>query len=213
MDLLALGGFAFAASITPGPNNVMLWASGMNYGVRRTVPHMIGINLGFCSLLLLIALGLGSVIGAEPVVGTVIKVAGGVYLLRLAWRVATAGSAGPDLGSVDAEAAPTGTDGQPDEGVGRPMTFLEAATFQYLNPKAWVMGTTAAGMALPAGASLLSSVPLFVATFAVVNLPCITVWAGAGNLVGRLLADPRWRRGVNGALGALLAASVVLFLV
>jgi threonine/homoserine/homoserine lactone efflux protein len=210
MDLVALSGFAFAASITPGPNNLMLWASGLNYGIRRTMPHLIGVNLGFSSLLALIGLGLGAVIGAEPAVSMVIKVGGGIYLMYLAYRVATAD---PVVAPVQPPAAVVGAGGgvSPDpDGAARPLTFLQAIAFQYVNPKAWVMGTTAVGLATPEDRSSLASILLLVATFAAVNLPCIAVWVGAGNLVGRLLADERWRRRVNIALGALLAVSVVL---
>lgn len=208
MDVVALSGFAFVASITPGPNNVMLWASGLNYGLRRTVPHVAGINVGFASLLVVIGLGLGTVVTTVPAVSLAMKVVGGGYLLFLAYRVATA-----DGEVVSAGSTPAAGDGDGTAESGRPLSFFEAAAFQYLNPKAWVIGVTAAGVSIPEDASLRVAVPLFVATFALVSLPCILVWAGAGNLVGRLLQGDQARRWTNRVLGALLAASVVLIVV
>ena len=205
MDVIALGGFAFVASITPGPNNVMLWASGLNFGLRRTVPHIAGIHLGFASLLTLIGLGLGSVVVSVPAVALAIKIAGGGYLLYLAYRVATADSSLPSEPLAESTA-----DGTTDADGGRPLTLVEAAAFQYLNPKAWVIGATAAGLSIPEGMSLRASVPLFVLTFSVVNLPCIMVWAGAGNVMGRFVRNDAARRWTNRVLGVLLAASVVL---
>jgi threonine/homoserine/homoserine lactone efflux protein len=111
--------FAFTTSITPGPNNMMLLASGVNFGFRRTIPHMLGIGSGFLSLLLAVGFGLGAVLAAFPPLFLALKVAGGLYLLWIAWKIGTSRSLG--------EGGGTGT---------RPMTFLEAAAFQWVNPKA-----------------------------------------------------------------------------
>lgn len=190
MNLLGLALLAFVGSITPGPNNVMLWASGLNFGFRRTVNHMLGINLGFTSLFVAVALGLGEVFERLPWFSAVLRVAGSGYLLYLAYRVATAGQV--DRSDVD-----------------RPMSIAEAAAFQYVNPKAWVLAITAAGSFLGTEASTVESVALGAVVFSVVNLPCISVWAGAGSALGRLFNETaRARRIVNMALGALLVASI-----
>lgn len=190
MNLLGLALLAFVGSITPGPNNVMLWASGLNFGFRRTVNHMLGINLGFTSLFVAVALGLGEVFERLPWSSAVLRVAGSGYLLYLAYRVATAGQV--DRSDVD-----------------RPMSIAEAAAFQYVNPKAWVLAITAAGSFLGTEASTVESVALGAVVFSVVNLPCISVWAGAGSALGRLFNETaRARRIVNMALGALLVASI-----
>eukprot|EP01032_Pedospumella_encystans_P037887 gene37887-42912_t len=123
--LLALVLFALATSITPGPNNMMLFASGVNFGFRRTIPHMLGIGAGFLSLLIGVGLGLGAVLHAYPPAFIALKVAGGLYLLWIAWKIGSSRSMGEG------------------EAKGRPMTFLGAAAFQWVNPKAWVMAVTA----------------------------------------------------------------------
>jgi threonine/homoserine/homoserine lactone efflux protein len=192
MDLLALSSLAFVGSITPGPNNVMLWASGLNHGLRRTLPHVFGIWIGFASLLLAVGVGLGAVVTGVPAVGWLLRLAGSAYLLYLAYRVATS--------------APAGRGGSEHP----PLTLWQAAAFQYANPKAWVLGITAAAIANLEPGRLGASVALYVGVFAAINLPCILVWAGAGTAVGRILASERRLIIINRALGLLLAASVVL---
>ena len=189
MNLTALAAFAFVSSITPGPNNLMLWASGMNFGFRATRWHLVGVNLGFSSLLLAVGLGLGTLFQRWPALSVVLRALGSAYLVYLAWRVANAGRASAVTSS-------------------RPLTFWEAVAFQYVNPKAWVMGVTAAGSFIPSTMPALSGAGALTAVFAVVNLPCITTWAAAGTGIGSLLTDDRRRRIVNGALGLLLLATV-----
>ncbi len=123
---LALLVYAFVTSVTPGPNNFMLLASGVNFGFVRTIPHMLGIGIGFLVLLLAVGFGLGAVLTAFPALHTGLKIAGGVYLLYLAWKIAMSRS----LASKG-------------EAKARPMSFIEAAAFQWVNPKAWVMAITA----------------------------------------------------------------------
>jgi threonine/homoserine/homoserine lactone efflux protein len=191
MSVGALAMFAFVSSITPGPNNVMLWASGLNFGFRRTLRHIAGVNIGFMSLLVATALGLGALFETVEWLAPGLRIAGSAYLLYLAYRVATAGRT-------------------EQRGTARPMTFLEAVAFQYVNPKAWVMGLTAAGAFLPGSGSLLAGAAVLAAVFGLVNLPCISAWAAAGTAIGRLLTNPRRRRIINGFLGLLLVATVYL---
>jgi threonine/homoserine/homoserine lactone efflux protein len=174
--------FAFVTSITPGPNNLMLMASGVNFGFARTVPHMLGIGAGFLSLLLGVGFGLGAVLAAWPPLHMALKAAGGVYLLYLAWRIAMARTMAP-AGASDAQG----------EGRARPMSFLEAAAFQWVNPKAWVMAV---------------SVVVVAAAFALVNLPCVSSWAGFGVALRGFLADPARLKWFNIAMGLSLVASL-----
>lgn len=186
--LTALISFAFVATATPGPNNLMLMASGANFGFRRTLPHMIGIVAGLTALTLLAGVGLMALFEAFPVVRTVLKVLSVGYLLWLAWRVATATSV--------KEAS---SDGQP-------MTFVQAAAFQWVNPKAWAIGLSAITIYAP-DRSLLS-VLLVAAAFAVVCFPASSLWAWLGTVVRRWLANA-WRRQVfNIAMAVLLVASL-----
>ena len=188
----ALTAFAFVTSITPGPNNFMLMASGVNFGFRRTIPHMAGIGIGFLSLLLGVGFGLGAALAAFPALHLGLKIGGGLYLLYLAWRIAMARSMGEGRGGA---AEP------------RPMSFLEAAAFQWVNPKAWVMAVTAMALYTNPQAPFLSVVLVAVA-FAIVNVPCVSVWAGFGVALRGFLADPARLKWFNIAMGLLLVASL-----
>jgi threonine/homoserine/homoserine lactone efflux protein len=188
--LLALIVFAFVTSITPGPNNFMLLASGVNFGFRRTIPHMLGIGGGFLSLLLGVGFGLGALLTAYPSLHLALKLAGGAYLLYLAWRIAMSRS----LSEKDGNTA-------------RPMTFLEAAAFQWVNPKAWVMAVTAMAVYADPAAPFLSVLVVALA-FALVNLPSVSTWAGFGMALRGFLADPVRLKWFNIAMGVALAVSL-----
>lgn len=187
---LALLVYAFVTSITPGPNNFMLLASGVNFGFAKTIPHMLGISIGFLVLLLAVGFGLGAVLTAFPVLHTGLKIAGGVYLLYLAWKIAVSRSL---TGKGEAKT--------------RPMRFIDAAAFQWVNPKAWVMAITAmAFYAIPEHPFL--SVTLISIAFTVVNLPSVSVWAGFGMALRGFLSDPVRLKWFNIAMGVLLAATL-----
>jgi threonine/homoserine/homoserine lactone efflux protein len=187
---LALLVYAFVTSITPGPNNLMLLASGVNFGFVRTIPHALGIGGGFLSLLLAVGFGLGAVLTALPALHLILKIAGGAYLLYLAWRIAMSRSMGKG-----ADAA------------GRPMTFLEAAAFQWVNPKAWVMAVSAMAIYTNPAQPFLS-VLIVSGAFAAVNLPSVSTWAGFGMALRGFLADPVRLKWFNIAMGLLLAATL-----
>ncbi len=186
----ALVAFAFVTSITPGPNNFMLMASGVNFGFRRTIPHMLGIGAGFLSLLLGVGFGLGAVLTAYPALHVGLKVAGGAYLLYLAWRIGMSRSLGEN-----------------GEAGAKPMSFLAAAAFQWVNPKAWVMAVTAMAVYTNPQAPFLSVVLVAVA-FALVNLPSVSTWAGFGVALRGFLADPARLKWFNIAMGVTLAATL-----
>lgn len=181
--------FAFTTSITPGPNNMMLLASGVNFGFRRTIPHMFGIGSGFLSLLLAVGLGLGALISAFPPVFVALKVVGGLYLLWIAWKIATSRSLGE--GTVGA----------------RPMTFLEAAAFQWVNPKAWVMAISAMAAYTAADAYFMTALIVAFA-FAIVNVPSVSTWAGFGALLRDWLSHPVRLKWFNIGMAMLLVLSL-----
>lgn len=186
--LLALITFAFVSSITPGPNNLMLMASGANFGFRRTVPHMLGIGLGFTFMVLLVGTGLVQVFEAYPVSYLGLKIASVVYLLYLAWKIAHAAPA--------KEEAATGT----------PMTFLQAAAFQWVNPKAWAMALTATTAYTPD--HTLTAIMIVALIFGAVNLPSVSVWTILGQQMARILTNPRRLFFFNWTMAALLVASL-----
>ncbi|RJT41852.1 LysE family translocator [Mesorhizobium waimense] len=187
---LALLVYAFVTSVTPGPNNFMLLASGVNFGFVRTVPHMLGIGIGFLILLLAVGFGLGAVLTAFPMLHTGLKIAGGAYLLYLAWKIAMSRSMSCK-GETQAN----------------PMRFIDAAAFQWVNPKAWVMAITAMAVYTNPDHPFLSVVLISMA-FAIVNLPSVSVWAGFGTALRGFLSDPVRLKWFNIAMGVLLAATL-----
>lgn len=187
---LALLGFAIVSSVTPGPNNLMLLSSGVTFGFRRTIPHMLGIGVGFVILLLAVGAGLGALLTALPWLHTALKIAGGVYLLYLAWHIAMADT-------IEAE----GTDGA------QPMRFIGAAAFQWVNPKAWLMAVSAMATYTIPG-NYLWTMLLVAFAFGLVNLPCVSLWAGLGSALRPLLSSPRLVRGFNIAMALLLVVSL-----
>ena len=191
-QLLALAGFSIASSFTPGPNNLMLMASGANFGLRRSLPHMMGVTLGFAAMVVLMGLGLAGLILAVPQLMVVLKIVSVVYMLWLAWKVAHA--AAPQAG------------GPGGKGAGHPTTFLQAAGFQWVNPKAWAMALTANAVYAPQG--LLWDVGIVGLVLGLVSLPSVAVWAWAGQVVQRWLANPRALALFNWTMAVLLVASL-----
>lgn len=187
--LLALIGFSLVSSITPGPNNLMLLASGTNYGFARSLPHMFGISGGFAFLLLCVGFGLGEILEASPELYLGLKIAGASYLVYLAWRIANSGPIAS--GKTD----------------GRPMRFIEAVAFQWVNPKAWVMALGSM-TAYTNPVAYTPSVVIVAAVFTLVNLPSIAVWCGMGLWLRQFLADPFRLRIFNVSMAILLVASL-----
>ncbi|MTH35082.1 LysE family translocator [Paracoccus limosus] len=186
--LLALMAFAFVTSVTPGPNNLMLMASGANFGLRRTLPHMLGVALGFGVMVLVLGLGVGRILDAAPGLALAMKALSLGYMLWLAWKIAHA-------------AAPESTAGA----TGRPMRFLAACAFQWVNPKAWMMGLGALS-AYSGGAGGTLMVAL---VFVAVNLPSVAIWAAMGQGLRGALQDPARLRLFNRTMAVLLVASML----
>jgi threonine/homoserine/homoserine lactone efflux protein len=195
MDIPALVALSFVASITPGPNNLMLIASGMNHGIRRTMPHVAGVSLGFAFLIFVVAMGLGTVFERYSAIEQVLKVLGGLYLLYLAWRI------------FNTTAVRQG------EATERPMTFVEAALFQWVNPKAWVFATTATSTLLVTTSSVVAGAAALTFGIWIVNLPCILAWLVSGAAAAQWVNDDRRTMLMNRFLGVLLAGTVILLFV
>lgn len=185
---LALVAFAFVSSITPGPNNLMLMASGANFGFRRTIPHMLGIGLGFTFMVLLVGAGLVQVFDAYPISYLILKAASVVYLLYLAWKIA--------------HAAPA----QRHAGASHPMSFFQAAAFQWVNPKAWAMALTATTAYAPG--QTVNAILLVALIFGLINLPSVSTWTVLGQQMARILTNPRRLTVFNWTMAALLVASL-----
>jgi threonine/homoserine/homoserine lactone efflux protein len=184
--------FAFVTSVTPGPNNMMLLASGVNFGVRATLPHTLGISCGHFIMLMAVGLGLGELFIRVPVIYPVMQVLGMAYMLYLAWGIVRSGAP-----SVQDEA---------NQGA-KPLGFWGAAAFQWVNPKAWVMTLGFFSNYLPqeAGVLLIASASLL---FSLINWPSIAVWAVMGARMGHYLQVDLYRRIFNGAMAVLLVASM-----
>jgi threonine/homoserine/homoserine lactone efflux protein len=187
--LLGLAVFALVSSITPGPNNLMLMASGANFGFRRTIPHMLGVGLGFTLMVLLVGVGVVQVFTLFPVTYLILKVVSVIYLVYLAWKI---GSAAPLDTTTDAP--------------GVPFTFVQAALFQWVNPKAWTMALTAITIYSPS--RNVAAVAFVAAVFGIVNLPCISLWTSLGQQLQRVLTSPMRLRVFNISMALLLVSSL-----
>ncbi len=185
---MALVAYAFVTSVTPGPNNIMLLASGVNFGFRRTLPHMFGIALGHAFMVFVVGIGLVGMFISYPPARSALLVVSVVYMLWLAWKIANA--APPEGSTVE----------------GTPLTFLQAAAFQWVNPKAWIMALGAVTLYAPGQEWL--AVAWVAGGFVLVNFPSVAIWALAGTGLRRLLSDPRWLRRFNFTMAALLVASL-----
>ncbi len=192
---IALLGFAFVATVTPGPNNAMLVASGANFGVWRSLPHMVGISIGFPVMIACVGIGLMQVFDLVPALDTALKVVSVAYLLWLAWKIATSAPRLPDA---------------PETG-GVPLSFWQAAAFQWVNPKAWSMATYAiVNFATDdAGARSLSSVLIAALTFAIVSVPSVTTWTVLGQQMRRFLTSPTRLRIFNWSMAVLLVLTLI----
>jgi threonine/homoserine/homoserine lactone efflux protein len=186
--VLALLAFAFVGTVTPGPNNLMLMASGVNFGLRRTLPHVAGVTLGVVFMVLVLGAGLAELFERVPAATGVLKGLSVVYMLWLAWKIATA--------------APLEASGP----AGRPLTFLQAVAFQWVNPKAWAMVLTALGAYMVSDG--LAGVAVVALAFQVVGPPSNVLWVVMGQGLRRLLAHPRRLRRFNAAMALLLVVSL-----
>ena len=191
--LLAASLFAVVSSVTPGPNNAMLMASGVNFGFRRSLRHLLGVNLGFSFMVLCVGLGLHSVLDRFPQLYDVLRYAGSAYMLWIAWKLASAKTV-----------APVSTEG---EATRQPMGFWAAAAFQWVNPKGWVMAVTCMSTYLSPNAGL-PQVASLAALFLVLGGPCSAFWVGFGQAMRSLLQHPKRLRIFNVSMALALVASL-----
>lgn len=192
--IYALMLFALATSVTPGPNNLMLLASGANFGLLRTIPHMLGVTLGFGLMLLIIGAGLGQIFFTYPLAQTIMKIFAVIFMIFLAWKIATAE---PKFDTPDATR--------------KPINFFQAVAFQWVNPKAWAMGLTAASTFLPASPKVLDAATMAF-FFTLSNLPAILMWVLAGVQIRHVLKNPTHLRIFNVTMAVLLLATLILIL-
>ena len=185
---MALALFCFVSSATPGPANLMLMASGANFGVRRTIPHWLGINIGMTGLIVLVGLGLINVFDAYPIVYTALKILSVVFLVYLAWKIANA--------APPRRADTTGT----------PFTFAQALAFQWVNPKAWAMALTTVTIYSPSKSFIAIITTALI--FGAINLPSCSIWIFIAQQIRRLLTDPKRMRTFNIGMALLLLLSL-----
>src|SRR5262245_61903225 len=189
-ELASLVAFSVLSAGTPGPNNILLWASGAAFGFRRTLPHIVGTAVGIGAMTLAVAIGLGAVLAAFPPLAVAMKVAGSVYLLYLAWQVAGAHA----LERTD---------------VARPLGLLQASALQAINPKSWIFVLGALTTFRPAGLPIVAGTLVVAGTMALVIIPTAAAWALGGELIDRLLAGTRARRAVSFVLAGMLVVTIV----
>lgn len=195
--IFAMFSFAFVTSVTPGPNNLMLLASGANFGFKRTIPHMLGIGCGMILLLFVTLLGLGEIFTRLPTAQLALKVVGVLYLLWLAWKIASA--------PVTETSHSTKVEGV---NTGQPMRWWQAAAFQFVNPKAWMMALGAVSSFTLTGEQYWLSGLALMTVFFLVNVPSVSLWAGFGVVIQQFLSNARRKRQFNIMMGLLTAATV-----
>jgi threonine/homoserine/homoserine lactone efflux protein len=191
MEYLAIILFAIATCVTPGPNNTMIMTSGLNYGIQRSLPHYLGIILGFPAMVIAVGLGLASLFEQYAVLHLMLKVAGASYLSFLAWKIASAPVS--DLSVTE----------------GKPFTFLQAAAFQWVNPKAWVLAVGATATYTVAGSDYGLQVLVIAIIFLIFGAPCIMLWLWFGASLKRLLQKPETVKYFNYAMATLLVLSLL----
>ena len=183
--------FGVIAAITPGPNNVMLTTTGLNFGVRRGIPHLLGICIGFPVMLALIGFGFGTLFQLYPVLHEIIKIIGIVYLLYLAWKIANSSG------------------GVSEVSQSKPVNFWQSAAFQWINPKAWIMGSSALAAYTTLDDNFFVQVTIVCITFMIITFPCAGVWLVFGAGLQKFLRDPAHLKLFNIAMALLLVGSIL----
>jgi threonine/homoserine/homoserine lactone efflux protein len=191
-ELLPLAAYCFVMSSTPGPNNVMLTASGANFGYRGSLPAILGINAGGAVQTFVTCLGLGTLFAAYPALHDVLRVAGALYMLVLAWWISGGAAARGELP--------------------KPVSFAQAALFQAVNPKSWIKAVTLASVFMPPHMSAASGALVVTLIGLAIGFPCISMWALFGVAIGRLLIDPRRRRAFNVIMAGALAVLALMLM-
>lgn len=191
MEYAALLLFVVSASVTPGPNNLMIMASGLNHGIKRSIPHLLGIDLGFTLMVVAVGLGMAGIFSAFPRLHDVLKVIGTLYLLWLAWKIASAPVDGIKLKER------------------KPFSFMQAALFQWVNPKAWIMIVGAVATYTSAGSDYTWQVMFIALSFLLLGTPCTIAWLLFGTSLKRFINTPGNLRIFNISMALLLVASLL----
>ena len=190
-QLLALLGFSFVSAFTPGPNNILLWASGATFGFRRTVPHVLGTAIGIGAMALVAGAGVAALVASVPQLGVVMRFAGSVYLVWLAWQIVRSGAL-------------------KEGSVARPLGIGGAMAFQVLNPKAWIFALGAMTTFRPEALPVVPGTALVALAMMAMIIPAAAAWAGAGEAMSRWLSGDRTRRVVSVVLGAMVIGTIVI---
>ncbi|MCK0196858.1 LysE family translocator [Ancylobacter sp. 6x-1] len=191
VPILSLLLFAIAGAFTPGPNNMISLASGAAFGFRRTLPQIWGVTFGFMIMVVAVGLGLGGLFAAVPSLHEILRYAGAGYLLYLAWKIA---KADPASGAA----------------IAKPFTVLQGAAFQWVNPKAWTMALSVVPAFTAPGGDVIAEVLVIAFVMGIVSFPALSMWAGFGMAISRIVSDPRKHRLINVGMALLVVASVVL---
>lgn len=191
MEYLAIIAFSITACVTPGPNNAMIMTSGLNYGIKRSMPHFLGIALGFPTMVLAVGLGIAQLFEVYPVMHLVLKIAGAAYLSYLAYKIATAPIS------------------QSSESEGKPFTFIQAAAFQWVNPKAWVLAVGATVTYTTLGEGYVLQVFTIGLIFLFFGAPCILLWLWGGASLKTLMRKPNTVKIFNISMALLLIGSLI----
>lgn len=182
--------YSVVTSITPGPNNVMMMTSGLNFGLRRTIPHMLGIGFGFGFMVVLVGLGVGTLLRSSDLLFEILKVVGILYLLYLAYKIAMSGKSDMS-GKAD-----------------RPQSFLGGAMFQWVNPKAWIMTMGAITTYTASSSTWVTFITIGI-IYGLISIPCVGIWAVIGDRLQYLLNNEKLIRGFNITMGGLLFVSTI----
>lgn len=193
--IISITSFAMASCMTPGPNNLMLLSSGLTFGYRRTIPHALGINFGFPVMVLCVGLGVGKLFETFPFIYTVLKAVGISYLLWMAWHIAnTKGS--------------SSTDNKND----KPFTFLQAALFQWINPKAWIMAVTSTAAFITDHQMAFMQVMIIAFIYFVCAIFSTSSWSLGGVMLKRFIQNERLVQIFNIAMAILIVGSILPFI-
>jgi len=191
--LFSIGTFEITSAITPGPNNIMLLSSGLTFGFKRTIPHIGGIIVGFPIMILLIGLGMGIIFEKYPIVLSVLKIVGILYLIWMAYKIAT------NISTYDVK----------EDEDSRPFTFLQAAIFQWVNPKAWIMGVTAISIFITAKEDNYGQILILAFIFLLSAIVSCNTWAIGGVFLKRFIKNTKSLKWFNRVMAILLLVSVI----
>ncbi len=188
--IIAIFIFSFSATVTPGPNNIMILASGLNFGTMKSLPNYLGICIGFPIMVMFVGLGFGFIFESFPIVHTYIRIAGIFYLLFLSWKIDTSAP-----NSLNAKQS-------------MPFSFLQAVVFQWVNPKAWIMATSAVAAFTSGDTNIFLQVLIIALTFMIVAFPSTGLWLFCGVWLKKIFNSPSHQRTFNRGMAILLVLSI-----